>query len=46
MRHFRNFAVHQYFGTDKREIWNSALGAVAEIEDQIIEIMKQDFLDF
>ncbi len=46
LKRFRNFVVHQYFGVDYQEVWNSALRVTSEIEDQIIKIMEQDFPDF
>ncbi len=46
MKRFRNFMVHQYFGVDYQEVWNSAHRMLDEIEDQVIAIMAKDFPDF
>ncbi|MFI5201863.1 MAG: DUF86 domain-containing protein [Candidatus Kapaibacterium sp.] len=46
LKRFRNFAAHQYFGVDWIEVWNMCQRILNEIEDKIIDVMKQEFPDF
>lgn len=36
----RNFIVHQYFGVDLEEIWNTVIYDVPDLKNNIIQILK------
>ncbi len=46
MKMLRNFSVHQYFGVNWGNLWNTAVDDVPRILEHAIRIMGQEFPDF